>query len=176
MAHFVYTGLKENLPSVREAAFYLCTDTRELYFGENLFTAAVRPYTGEKPTNPAVGILYVNTDTGVGEIYDGSQWIPLIGDIDASNVYFDSDLVFTYQFGKYIPVDGKVTVPAEGKSFKEVLSDAYAEDQMPDITHPRFHSYRLKLKLTRLEHLLLRHILPLLILDHTSMAQRLVWK
>ena len=34
MAHFVYTGLKENLPSVREAAFYLCTDTRELYFGE----------------------------------------------------------------------------------------------------------------------------------------------
>lgn len=136
MAHFVYTGLKENLPSVREAAFYLCTDTRELYFGENLFTAAVRPYTGERPTNPAVGILYVNTDTGVGEIYDGSQWIPLIGDIDASNVYFDSDLVFTYQFGKYIPVDGKVTVPAEGKSFKEVLSDAYAEDQMPDITQP----------------------------------------
>lgn len=136
MAHFVYTGLKENLPSDRQAAFYLCTDTRELYFGENLFTAAVRPYTGEKPVNPAVGILYVNTDTGVGEFYDGSQWVPVFGDIDAGSVYFDSDLVFTYQFGKYVPTDGKVTVPAEGKSFKEVLSDAYAEDQMPKVTQP----------------------------------------
>ena len=66
MAHFVYTGLKANLPEVRENAFYLCTDTREIYFGADLFTEAVRTYTGEKPATPATGVLYVNTDTKVG--------------------------------------------------------------------------------------------------------------
>ena len=65
MAHFMYTGLKANLPEVRENAFYLCTDTREIYFGADLFTEAVRTYTGEKPATPATGVLYVNTDTKV---------------------------------------------------------------------------------------------------------------
>ena len=41
MAHFVYTGLKANLPEVRENAFYLCTDTREIYFGADLFTEEI---------------------------------------------------------------------------------------------------------------------------------------
>ena len=75
MAHFVYTGLKANLPEVRENAFYLCTDTREIYFGADLFTEAVRTYTGEKPATPATGVLYVNTDTKVGEIWTGSAWV-----------------------------------------------------------------------------------------------------
>ena len=79
MAHFVYTGLKANLPEVRENAFYLCTDTREIYFGADLFTEAVRTYTGEKPATPAAGVLYVNTDTKVGEIWTGSAWVQLFG-------------------------------------------------------------------------------------------------
>lgn len=137
MAHFAYTGLRKDLPEVRESAFYLCTDTRELYFGENLFTEAVRPYSGDKPTTPAIGVLYVNTDTGVGEFYTGTEWIPVIGgNSDADDVYFTNDLIFTYQFGKYSPVGGKVTVPANGKSLTELFEDAYAEDQIPSIAQP----------------------------------------
>lgn len=104
MAHFVYTGLKANLPEVRENAFYLCTDTREIYFGADLFTEAVRTYTGEKPATPAIGVLYVNTDTKVGEIWTGSAWVQLFGGSSTDDIVFKEDLVFTYQFGKYTPV------------------------------------------------------------------------
>lgn len=62
MAHFVYTGLKANLPEVRENAFYLCTDTREIYFGADLFTEAVRTYTGEnRQLLPLVFCMLIRT-------------------------------------------------------------------------------------------------------------------
>lgn len=128
MAHFVYTGIKANLPATRENAFYLCTDTREIYFGQDLFTEAVRPYTGDKPSSPASGVLYVNTDTKVGEIWTGSAWVQIFGGASADDIVFTEDLVFTYAFGKYKPVNGKVTVPATGKTMTELLNDAYAED------------------------------------------------
>ena len=54
----------------------------------------------------------------------------------AKSVMFDSDLVLTYQFGKYTPVDGKVTVPAKNKSLYELLLDAYSEDKNPTVTKP----------------------------------------
>ena len=43
MANLIYKGNKANLPAKRNAtSFYLCEDTRELYFGANLYTEAVR--------------------------------------------------------------------------------------------------------------------------------------
>lgn len=75
----VYKGLKANLPTTRYAdSFYLCTDTRELYFGTELYTEAVRLYTGTKPTTPAQGVLYINDSTGVGEFHDGTKWNTVI--------------------------------------------------------------------------------------------------
>lgn len=56
--------------------------------------------------------------------------------IPADKVMFDTDLVFTEKFGKYEPVDGKVTVPAENKSWKAILLDAYSEDKNPSTTDP----------------------------------------
>lgn len=77
MANLIYKGSKASLPTDRNAAsFYLCEDTRELYFGANLYTEAVRFYTNAegKPATPAQGVLYVNTDTGAGDAWDGSAW------------------------------------------------------------------------------------------------------
>lgn len=54
----------------------------------------------------------------------------------ADEVYFDSDLILTEQFGKYKPVNGKVRVPAENKSIKATFLDAYSEDKNPTITQP----------------------------------------
>ena len=54
----------------------------------------------------------------------------------ADEVYFDSDLILTEQFGKYKPVNGKVRVPAENKSVKATFLDAYSEDKNPAITQP----------------------------------------
>ena len=56
--------------------------------------------------------------------------------VDAANVMFSQDMIFTEKFGKYAPTDGKVTVPSNDKSLLSVLLDAYAEDQNPTTTQP----------------------------------------
>lgn len=56
--------------------------------------------------------------------------------VDASQVMFSQDLVFTEQFGKYVPSGGKVTVPANGDSLLEVLLNAFATDSNPSVTQP----------------------------------------
>lgn len=75
----VYKGLKANLPASREAnSFYLCTDSRELYFGAELYTEPVRFYTGTKPTAPAQGVLYIEENTGAAEVWNGTAWKPVL--------------------------------------------------------------------------------------------------
>ena len=56
--------------------------------------------------------------------------------VDASQVMFSQDLVFTEPFGKYVPSGGKVTVPANGDSLLDVLLNAFATDSNPSITQP----------------------------------------
>lgn len=78
MSKLVYKGLKANLPATRSAdSFYLCTDSRELFFGDDLYTEAVRFYTGTKPDAPAQGVLYIDEDTGAGDIWNGTGWKPV---------------------------------------------------------------------------------------------------
>ena len=72
----VYCGLKANLPAVREQAFYLTTDSRELYFGDKLYTEPVR-FVPKRETAPAQGVLYI-LPSGLGEVYDGSAWKTVI--------------------------------------------------------------------------------------------------
>ena len=67
---------KVNLPAVREQAFYLTTDTHEVYFGQNLYTEPVR-FVTERETTPAQGVLYI-LPSGLGEVYDGSAWKTVI--------------------------------------------------------------------------------------------------
>lgn len=80
--------------------------------------------------------------TPVGIDTDGKLWVHVDGGggtidtILADKVMFDSDMVFTEQFGKYEPSGGKVTIPSNGKSLKELLLDAYSEDKNPTVTQP----------------------------------------
>lgn len=79
MASLIYKGNKANLPAERNAtSFYLCEDTRELYFGANLYTEAVRFYTTDKPVSPAQGVLYIDTVTGAGDVWNGASWSNVI--------------------------------------------------------------------------------------------------
>lgn len=79
MANLIYKGNKANLPAKRNAtSFYLCEDTRELYFGANLYTEAVRFYTTDKPVAPAQGVLYIDTVTGAGDVWNGTSWSNVI--------------------------------------------------------------------------------------------------
>lgn len=77
--------------------------------------------------------------SAVGIDSDGKLWVKPGSEIDtisADKVMFSGDLVFTYPFGKYVPTGGKVTVPADNKSWLDILNDAYSEDKNPTITQP----------------------------------------
>lgn len=69
MAHFVYTGLKANLPQVRENAFYLCTDTREIYYGMQLFVVENGASAGYRiqPDKTLTKVDGISADDLVGE-------------------------------------------------------------------------------------------------------------
>lgn len=83
-------------------------------------------------------------DKGRFKIGDGtSTWgqLPYSGTgadftVDAKNVMFSQDMIFTEKFGKYTPSGGKVTVPSNDKSLLATLLDAFAEDQNPNVTQP----------------------------------------
>ena len=96
---------------------------------------------------PLVGEICVTNDgehKGQFKIGDGvTTWgdLPYANSgadiqVDASQVMFSQDLVFTEQFGKYVPSGGKVTVPANGDSLLDVLLSAFATDSNPSITQP----------------------------------------
>lgn len=97
---------------------------------------------------PLAGEICITNDgdhKGQFKVGDGtSTWgtLPYSGadgssiTVDASQVTFDQDLVFTEPFGKYEPTGGQVTIPADGQSLLEVLLDAFAQDSNPTITQP----------------------------------------
>lgn len=87
MANLIYKGLKANLPAAREAnSFYLCTDSRELFFGESLYNEAVQFYTDTKPTAPAQGTLYIDSDTGSGDVWNGTAWVNVVKPVNTAIV------------------------------------------------------------------------------------------
>ena len=57
---------------------YFLSDTKEIYRGDDLFTQSVIMYTGELPTTPAVGQLYINETTLEGKTYTGTAWKTVI--------------------------------------------------------------------------------------------------
>lgn len=64
---------------------YFLSDTGELYRGEQSFSKAVVEYTGELPTESvALNRLYINTETFVGSIYNGSEWKTVIDPVTNS--------------------------------------------------------------------------------------------
>lgn len=64
--------------SINENAIYFLTDTRKIMKGSGDFTEAVRFYTGTKPTAPAQGVVYINSTTLKGEVYNGTAWVTVI--------------------------------------------------------------------------------------------------
>lgn len=71
-------------------------------------------------------------------VYNGTAWAAMDGNYNAKNVYFDEDMMFTYAFGKYQPVNGNVTIPSTGKNLKELLMGAHVDIIDPTKTNPNF--------------------------------------
>lgn len=112
-------------------------DPYALYFVEDVTTGFVGLYKGESLI--AVGTEASQTAAGLMSAEDKKNLDNLVnggGSVSAKDVMFDSDLVLTQEFGRYTLTDGKVTIPAEGKSWYDVFMDAYSQDKNPTITQP----------------------------------------
>lgn len=71
-------------------------------------------------------------------VYNGTAWAAMDGNYNAENVYFDEDMLFTYEFGKYKLSNGNVTIPSAGKNLKELLMGAHVDIVDPTKTNPGF--------------------------------------
>lgn len=69
-------------------------------------------------------------------VYDEGVWKAMDGNYDASNVYFGEDLTYTVAIGTLAKPNGSDTLPAKGKSVKEVLASILAKEAYPDKTEP----------------------------------------
>lgn len=94
---------------------YFLSDTKEIYRGDDLFTQSVIMYTGELPTTPAVGQLYINETTLEGKTYTGTAWKTVIKAV-ASTVTTDGDA----------PVSGAAVAAYVTEALKTAAAEAQA--------------------------------------------------
>lgn len=97
-----------------------------LYKGNNLIAV------GSEATELSAGLMSAEDKKNLDLLVSHG----LTGEVSAKEVMFDTDLVLTQNFGRYTTINGKVTVPANGKSWYDVLMDAYSQDKNPNITQP----------------------------------------
>ena len=68
-------------------------------------------------------------------MYDGANWCALDGNYDASNVYFDSNLIMTANIGvQSLGTASSKELSTSGKSLKQVLSMILAKEEKPTIS------------------------------------------
>ena len=94
---------------------YFLSDTKEIYRGDDLFTQSVIMYTGDLPTTPAVGQLYINETTLEGKTYTGTAWKTVIKAV--------SDTVTADGTN---PVSGKAVVAYVTDALKTAAAEAQA--------------------------------------------------
>lgn len=70
-------------------------------------------------------------------VYDGTKWEAADGNYNATNVYFDQDLVITANIGvQTVGSTGSKTLDTTGKNVKQVLDMIMASEKNPSITQP----------------------------------------
>ena len=99
-------------------------------------TAALATITSPKKGDIAVIERVIgevsSASTMTAYMYDGSNWCALDGNYDASNVYFDSNLVMTANIGvQSLGSASSKELGTAGKSLKQVLSMILAKEEKP---------------------------------------------
>lgn len=70
-------------------------------------------------------------------VYTENGWAAMDGNYSADNVYFDEDLLVTTKIGTIQTLtNGQATLPAKGKTLKQVFSSLIAERKTPTVTLP----------------------------------------
>ena len=99
---------------------YFLSDTKEIYRGDDLFTQSVIMYTGDLPTTPAVGQLYINETTLEGKTYTGTAWKTVIKAVSDTVTADGTNPVSGKAVAAYV-TDALKSAAAEAQAaFKEV--------------------------------------------------------
>lgn len=61
-------------------------------------------------------------------VYDGVNWVAMDGNYNASNVYFDTDLMTTTAIGNITLTNGQATIPAKGGNLIDLFNTIYVEE------------------------------------------------
>lgn len=70
-------------------------------------------------------------------VYDGTKWEAADGNYNATNVYFDQDLIITANIGvQTVGSTGSKTLDTTGKNVKQVFDMIMAAEKNPSITQP----------------------------------------
>lgn len=70
-------------------------------------------------------------------VYDGNNWAAMDGNYNASNVYFDEDIMITTAVGNIGLTNGSANIPAAGKNIKQVFEALWTkENYNPKVTNP----------------------------------------
>ena len=114
------------VPTIPEGATAIETDA------EALARAVTNPKKGDiAVVERAIGEL-TSASSMTAYMYNGSVWQALDGNYDASNVYFDSNLVMTANIGvQSLGSASSKELSTSGKSLKQVLSMILAKEEKP---------------------------------------------
>lgn len=99
---------------------YFLSDTKEIYRGDDLFTQSVIMYTGDLPTAPAVGQLYINETTLEGKTYTGTAWKTVIKAVSDTVTADGTNPVSGKAVAAYVTDALKAAAAEAQAAFKEV--------------------------------------------------------
>lgn len=74
-----------------------------------------------------------NASSLTAYMYNGTAWQALDGNYDASNVYFDQDLITSFAMGNITLSNGMATINAAGKNLMQVWESIYVKEINTDL-------------------------------------------
>ena len=131
-----YSGIDQSQLDDAQDHYYRIAPAADQTDAEALSASVASPKKGD------IAVIERVIGGGVGEassltayMYDGENWCALDGNYDASNVYFDSDLVMTANIGvQSLGNASSKNLSTQGKSLKQVLSMILAKEEAPTIS------------------------------------------
>ena len=123
-----YAGIDQEQLEAIEDNYYRVVPTETETDSEAIARVVTAPKKGDIAVVERVigGVSSASSLTAY--MYNGSAWQALDGNYDASNVYFDSDLITSFAMGNVSLTNGMATIDAAGKNLMQVWESIYVKE------------------------------------------------
>lgn len=130
-ADLPYAGIDQAQLEAIEDNYYRLTPNSDV--ADNAALAEI-----EKPSKGDIAVVErkigeSNAATLTAYMYNGSAWQALDGNYDASNIYFDQDLITSFAMGNISLSNGMATIDAAGKNLMQVWESIYVKEISNDL-------------------------------------------